>query len=236
MCVWCHGDVNKQVLRKELVRQREGAVLPHIAQCAAATLHQLLQAGTSYASTRPTFAPTEQNDPVKVSQEMCEYQALSNWEAPYFLANFLNYKTVLPAQCLVLKRNLDHSHTLLCCAISQARCWSVVCKLLIAFITLQYLPPWSASEGSNSSNCSVCSKAATEWPLLLLLVCFLLSEARMEIWPSPCSDFPFITKTNGCQSTLCCLERCLVSNSVRTSLLQQQNCSTVLFALGEQCS
>lgn len=68
---------------------------------------------------------------------MCEYQALTNWEAPHFLANFLNNKTVLPAWCFVLKWNLDPSHTLLCSAISQSHCWSVVCKILVVFITLR---------------------------------------------------------------------------------------------------
>lgn len=60
------------------MRQWEGAVLPHVAQGAAATPRQRRRAGMLYASPRSTSAPAEQNDPFKVSQEAYEYLALNN--------------------------------------------------------------------------------------------------------------------------------------------------------------
>lgn len=70
-------SVNEYV-RQELVRQREGAVLPHVAQGAATTPRRRLQAGMLYASPRSTSTPAEQNDAFKVSQEAYEYLALNN--------------------------------------------------------------------------------------------------------------------------------------------------------------
>lgn len=70
-------SVNEYV-RQELVRQREGAVLPHVAQGAATTPRRRLQAVMLYASPRSTSTPAEQNDAFKVSQEAYEYLALNN--------------------------------------------------------------------------------------------------------------------------------------------------------------
>lgn len=52
------------------------------------------------------FPAAELNDPFKVTQEAHEYLVPNDWKTPFLLANFLNYKIILPVWSLVSKQIL----------------------------------------------------------------------------------------------------------------------------------